>query len=360
MSPGRRVAALRRARGLSQRELAAKLDRSESWLSQVERDIQPIDRLGILGRLAEALDTSVSELRPEVAKDDGGESDRRVNDLEALRLVLTGHPALPSIFDGGADATSSAEDPAGIADAAWSLAHASRFAELSELLARAIPALEVQARRSPPEEATQTRATLSRLYHATSAAFARQDEPDSAWLAGDRAIWNADMAGDQLGIIAAHFRIAHAFIRLGQLDQAAHVANAAIEALEPVTNVDGAPPESLSMSGAMHLVAAVVDAKTGDRSASRAHIAAASQLADRIGADRNDYQTEFGPTNVRLHAVATAVDLGDAGEALEVAANTDASALSAERQARLRLDVARAHGQRRNVGLATEALLGDC
>jgi hypothetical protein len=43
---------------------------------------------------------------------------------------------------------------------------------------------------------------------------------------------------------------------------------------------------------------------------------------------------------VQLHRVAVAVDLGDAGEALDVAAGIDATNLSPERQVRLMIDVA--------------------
>jgi hypothetical protein len=115
--------------------------------------------------------------------------------------------------------------------------------------------------------------------------------------------------------------------------------------------------EALSLTGAMHLLRAVVTAKEGDRAGTRAAISQARQIAARIGADRNDYNTEFGPTNVELHAVATAVDLGDAGEALDLAAKIDASGLSPERQARLNTDLARAHLQRRHTGEALAALL---
>jgi hypothetical protein len=45
--------------------------------------------------------------------------------------------------------------------------------------------------------------------------------------------------------------------------------------------------------------------------------------------------------------VAVAVDLGDAGEALDVAAGIDATNLSPERQVRLMIDVARAHARGR-------------
>jgi hypothetical protein len=58
-----------------------------------------------------------------------------------------------------------------------------------------------------------------------------------------------------------------------------------------------------------------------------------------------------------LHAVAVAVDLGDAGEALDVAADIDARGLSPERHVRLQIDVARAHAQRRHTGEALAALL---
>lgn len=80
-------------------------------------------------------------------------------------------------------------------------------------------------------------------------------------------------------------------------------------------------------------------------------------MAARLGEDRNDFDTEFGPTNVEVHAVSVAADLGDAGEALEAAATLDVSGLSPERQARFHLDLARAHTQRRHVGEALAALL---
>jgi hypothetical protein len=82
-----------------------------------------------------------------------------------------------------------------------------------------------------------------------------------------------------------------------------------------------------------------------------------ARIGKQLKRDRNDYNTEFGPTNVELHAVAVAVDLGDAGEALELAADIDARQLSPERQARFLVDVGRAHTQRRHVGEATAALL---
>ena len=47
---------------MSQRELAAAMGRSESGVSQVERNVQPLDRLPALQAVAEALGVTVDEL----------------------------------------------------------------------------------------------------------------------------------------------------------------------------------------------------------------------------------------------------------------------------------------------------------
>jgi hypothetical protein len=83
-------------------------------------------------------------------------------------------------------------------------------------------------------------------------------------------------------------------------------------------------------------------------------------MAEAVGEGRNDYNTEFGPTNVGLHEVSVAVDLGDAGVALRAAASVDPSGLSAERQTRFRIDVARAYAQRRQLDEAVASLLTAC
>jgi len=95
---------------------------------------------------------------------------------------------------------------------------------------------------------------------------------------------------------------------------------------------------------------AIAAARAGNRRDARRHIHTAETVATRLGADRNDHDTEFGPTNVGLHAVAVAVELGDAGEALDRAEQLDTAGLSAERRARFLLDVG---GPTRSAGTPT-------
>jgi len=357
---GQRIKELRRDAGMSQSDLAAAMGRSESWVSQVERGVQPAERLSILQALADALNVSVREVRPDAAPAEPSQPEGLdgSNDLEELRVALTGHPALGSLFE-----ESSGELITSIADfrqhveEAWALAHASSYAALSDHLAQLLPSIETAVRHAPASDRKELHALRARAYQVAAASFTRQDQADAAWVAADRALQAAELAGQPLEVVASLFRMAHAFMRQQHMEQAEQAAKSAVAVMAPRAEAPECPPEELSLLGAMNLVLSVINAREGNRGATHEHIDRARGIAARLGEDRNDFDTEFGPTNVEIHAVSTAVELGDAGLALEVAQQVDASGLSPERQSRFLLDVARAHAQRRHVGEATAALL---
>jgi hypothetical protein len=154
---------------------------------------------------------------------------------------------------------------------------------------------------------------------------------------------------------AGAFRLTLVFQADRRHDQAECAARSAVEAIEPLVRTGD--PAAVSVAGALRLQLAVGAAKVNDSDRADEELSKARELADRLGEDRNDYETEFGPTNLRLHEVGIAVEVGDAGKALRLAAGIDATSLSAERRARLQIDVARAHLQRRNVAGVMRALL---
>lgn len=354
---GQRVAELRRRNGLSQRDLAATLGRSESWVSQVERDVLPVERVSMLQALADALNVPVRDLRPDAAPQPAAHPDRAVNDLESLRMTLTGHPTPGVVIKPPPPEPVELDHLRHRVDEVWDLVHASRFADVSATLTTLLPELETARRGTPRRQRAHISRLLTRAYHAASAAFARQGEADAAWIAADRGILIAEQSGDPLATFASLFRMAHAFITLRRPEQAERVAADGAEALRPLAEHPDCDPPTLSVYGALHLVQAVVHAREGNRATTRTHIDTARQTAARLGQDRNDYDTEFGPTNVDLHAVSTAIDLGDAGEALALSEHIDATGLSPERQTRLHIDLAQAHAQRRRIGEALAALL---
>jgi hypothetical protein len=161
------------------------------------------------------------------------------------------------------------------------------------------------------------------------------------------------MLHDRLAVAASLFRMARVFLTVRQTEQAQAVASAAIHGLEQ--QAEGEPTtETRSLCGAFHLVLAIAAARDNDRPRAHEHLNQARKIADRIGEDRDDFGTEFGPTKVALHAVA--VELGDAGHALDLARDIKLERLSAERQARYDIDLAQAHAMRRQIGEALRCL----
>jgi transcriptional regulator with XRE-family HTH domain len=332
---GARVAELRRQRDLTQNELAAAIGRTASWVSQVERGIQPVNRLDVLRLLADGLDVPLQILQPEAPSaarpDAEGVDEAASNDLDQARLVLSGHLALDVILepreDFRADLVPELRD--GV-ERVWGLTHGDRFTELSKTLGSLLPRLERAARTASVDLRPEIHRLLARTYQALAAAFVRQDEADAAWLAADRAIRAAELANDRLGVFVGVFRLVHAFVRLQRLDQAEHAAATTLNTLARHAGAESTSAEELSVVGSLHLALALVHARAGDRPAAHEQIGRARTVAARVGVDRNYFDLEFGPTNVEIQAVSTAVDLGDAGEALDIAKDLDVSGADAE------------------------------
>ena len=355
---GARVAEHRKRRRMTQAGLAAAIGRTASWVSQVERGVQPVDRLNVLRLLAEGLGVSVQALQPTAPPEAPVPPaiTEQPNDLDAARLLISGHPAVGALLGAADHTTPTLPELRSKVDEVWQLTHAASFATLSALLTRVLPELETAARTVAPDDRSTAYALLAETYQALSAAFVRQDEADAAWVAADRAIHAAELSGQPLAACAGVFRLVQAFVRLKRFDQAEHAATTAVRALTLHTD-EGATPEGLSVLGSLHLVLALVHARAGQRNEARKEIANARTVARRLGEDRNDFNLEFGPTNVEIQAVSTAVELGDAGEALDIGHDIDASGLSAERRSRLLMDMGRAYTQRRQIGEAVDCLL---
>lgn len=239
----------------------------------------------------------------------------------------------------------------------WELVHGSRYSELAPLLSALITGLETVSRSAETDELkSEARELLTDTYQATAAAMAKLGEGDAAWVAADRAALTAEALNAPLSVAASMFRMAHVFLSLGQLAQAQQVSASTASALRPAINTKTPKPEELSLYGAFQLVLAIAAARDNDRGQAHEHLDEARRIAGQLGEDRDDYGTEFGPTNVAIHAVAVAVELGDAGQALELAHDFDTSGLSPERQARYAIDLATAHAMRRQIGEALHDL----
>jgi transcriptional regulator with XRE-family HTH domain len=352
---GDRIAYHRKRLGLSQVEFAGLVGRSESWVSQVERGVRPVDRMSVLQKVADVLNVPVAELRGE--DEDQAEPPERPEAFDLIRSALTGHPALGFVLNRKPVAITGPAPLLNQSAQIWELVHASRYTDLAPALAALIPGLEFTLRAVKDDKTKdRVRAALADTYQATAAMMAKLGEGDTAWIAADRAAALAEASGDALAIAAAMYRMTHVFLSLDQIGQAHQVAAATAAALEPRTKGNTATLEAQSLYGACQLVLAVIAARDNDRTAAYRHLDHAREIAEKVGDGRDDYGTEFGPVNVAIHAVSVAVDLGDAGHALDLARDIDYQALSPERQARHMIDLAAAHAMRRQIGEAIHDL----
>ncbi|MGH9066225.1 MAG: helix-turn-helix domain-containing protein [Acidimicrobiales bacterium] len=357
---GSRIKELRQERQLNQQALANILKRSVSWVSQVERGEIEVTDVSMLQRLAAALGVPSRELVEVVLGEEAGEAERKRPYVEALRVTLAGHPAPQSVVGRAKDrsatsAAASLDRLAVQAQWAWAYVHASEYDKLGPLLAGLIPELEVASRLGGDQDTQRAAlALLADAYQVAAAMLIKAGDAGAGWIAADRAIAAGERCGDRCLVMAGQYRMAHTFLDSSERELALHVLRQAVGVASELT--PEAEPGLVSLTGACALLLAVVEARGGDAEAARRHLRVAEGLARHLGADRNDYDTEFGPTNVALHRVAVAVELGNAGQALELAAAVDPSGLSPERQARFLVDVARAHVQRRGLRQAVAAL----
>ncbi|SEG40627.1 hypothetical protein SAMN05444920_102905 [Nonomuraea solani] len=197
---------------------------------------------------------------------------------------------------------------------------------------------------------------LGQVYHATASILTKVGEADLAWIAAERGLTFARESGDQL-ITASLLRcVTHALLANGRYTAAKQLTVDAAELLSP--GLPLATPELLSVYGTLYLAGSMAAARDEDRDATRAFLAEARESAARLGRDANYVWTAFGPTNVRIHQVATAIELGDIQVAVDVGARLDTSGLPIERRrARHGLAVAHAFSLRNRTEDALTALL---
>jgi hypothetical protein len=122
----------------------------------------------------------------------------------------------------------------------------------------------------------------------------------------------------------------------------------------------GAVTVQLAVWGGLLLTAALAAACQGDAAEAWQLLGQAATAGYLLGGDYADLHTIFGPTNVAIHGVQIAAELGDGREALRRSAGLDADRLPPsllERRSHLLIDVARGHAQQADDNAAVATLL---
>jgi hypothetical protein len=241
------------------------------------------------------------------------------------------------------------------ANRAYQAAH---YEEAGRMLPALIRGVEIAARSCPRREAIEVGAVRSQVYQATAMVLSRVGKTGLAWTAADRAVTAAEHADAGLLAAVSAFRLTHVFIRRKRTTEARHLVSSAASALEGATTDEDR--EGLSVLGGLHLAEALAAAADFDRAATDQSILRAQRVADRLGGDRNDHWTAFGPTNVHIHQVSAAVAFGDADTAVDRGEALNLERLPAGlagRRSQVSLDLARAYAQQRHDAAAVNMLL---
>ena len=348
---GRRIAEQRRRHGLSQPELAAMADCPVAWLSQLERGVQPIDKLSVLKTLADVLELPLPELAAGAPV--RAEEFRRSSAAESLRVVLAASHSLCAML--GEIPAPSLSCLRAATERACGLARAGDYYELAVVLTDLLPGLEAAVRIGPTAQQPDAYELTAMAYQACSAALVKLEEPMASWIAADRAMAAAEKAGNLLLAASGQYRLASVFLDCREHALAEEAAKTTLLAMRGLAELGD--PDALALCGGLTLLRAVVAARTRHQATAFGHLAKARLLASRLGSQRANAMPEFGAQYVALFEISVSVDLGDSGHALRVAANVDAAMLSPGRQARMLIDVARAYALRQQVDEATAALV---
>lgn len=338
--------------------LAGLIGRSVSWLSQVERGTRAVDRMSVLIDLSRVLKVDIAELtgQPFALAPNGGLEPAGLADI---RRVLMQYRQLPAAISPSPRAVTSAPDLAQLrsrVDTAWRLRQASRYGQLGRQIANLVADAEQASQSYHGDEQRTAFALLAETYQVARAMLRKLGDAQLAWIAADRAVQAGRHADNPLLVAVGARALSQVFTETGQLDAALDISLSSAAALEPQLREDRGGPQGWSVWGALLLTAALAAARDNDIGAAWDYLRRARQAADRIRADRNDLWTSFGPTNVAIHGVSVAVELGDVAETIRLAEQVNTTTLPAdllERRANVFIDLGRAYVQRRDDAAAT-------
>lgn len=345
MTIGERVAFYRRRRGMAQVVLAGLVARTEDWLSRVENNHIELDRLSVIRSLAEALDVTISDLIAEPTLLDWT-TDSGVSTIPALRAVLMDYRQIAPSFDDDAPANppnldALQHDVGEVFDAY----QASRYGYVAGRCPLVLTDALRAARAAGPDDSNRTNALLALSYQSAVSVLTKLGEADLAWTASERGLQAAHQSENPV-VLGSLFRsVAHALLSTGRFQAGVRLVEAAADVLRPHigTRADEA---LLSVYGTLFLTGAVAAARAEDRTTSAAFLTEAQEYAGRLGRDANAMWTAFGPTNVAIHRMTAAMELGDVQVAVDLAPRIDASNMPTERRVRHAIETARAYTAR--------------
>jgi transcriptional regulator with XRE-family HTH domain len=309
------LARFRKARNLSQEELAAAASVGVDTVGRIERGERRTTRPATVAKLARVLAVTPDALLGLLP------TAHAVRDAEVARLrqAITASTEVPGLDD-LAD-TDDISDPASLARASHSTWRAYVDGRHGELL-HALPVLLTDARRLVHATTGDANAAgqqlLSTAYRLGAGIAGRLDMDDLAWTAAERALAAARKSDNPEIDSAISLRyLVWTLIKQGRTDDAERVAVKAAEQIEP--KMLDRDTTRAGVFGNLLFNAANAALRSGSGERANDLLAIAQSAALRAGRDNATEAAIFGPRVAAFQAVDHAVRLGDPETALRLA-----------------------------------------
>lgn len=306
---GARVAAIRKTRGWTARELARRARVSYSLLAKAETGAVPATP-ALIGAVARALGVDVTRITGQPYEEPGGAAELQPA-IAPLRRALLAYD-LPPETD---VRPRSADELRAEVNAVSLLGRQARYLLLSRRLPGLLEELQVAIATTAGPERPALYALLAEAYGGISGLAHQLGYPDLRALTLDRIEWAARLSGDPLRVARTQWSRGASLLGAAAYDQGLALMERTRGEIGG-GRVGDLDERARSVYGSLHLRSAVLAARAGRRQQSDAHLAEAEDVAATVRAGVNHYGMEFGSANVALHRVSAAVEMADGALAL--------------------------------------------
>jgi transcriptional regulator with XRE-family HTH domain/tetratricopeptide (TPR) repeat protein len=230
----------------------------------------------------------------------------------------------------------------------------SRFTSAASGASALVADAQLATREYQGSDRTKSFGLLALSYQAAASVLTKVGESNLALVAAERGL-NAARAASSPTVQGSLIRsVAFALLSTGRLEPAMRLIESGADYIRADVVGDDA---GLSVYGMLFLAGAMAAARFGDNRRTADYLQEANDAAERLGKDANHLWTAFGPTNVAIHRINTAVELGDMQTALDCGLSLNTDSVPAERRVRYLLDVARVYSVTGNPDDALGTLL---
>ncbi|WP_225725918.1 MULTISPECIES: helix-turn-helix domain-containing protein [unclassified Nocardia] len=284
-----------RGKALTQRQLADQAGVSVDLVRKLEQGGRQTASIASLQKIARALDVDIADL---IGRRHGIPSSNPDAGIVAIRRALT--PVDDLLGETREETAVGHAEGSRAVEYAWGAYWAGRYELLTTILPQGLTQLRATVHAAHNGAVAAANELLARMYWVTGCTLVHLGQTDPAFMAIRHALTAAAKGDDPLLLATIRGSVAWQLLVQGRYEESHGVALTAAAALEP----DGdATPAHLSAYGSLVLQGATAAGRAQRVPEALSLIETASAIALRIGVDRRDYETYFGPSQVIMQTV---------------------------------------------------------